>query len=1077
MQTLAIVTYPCLQTVFSWSKKEYAMKCFTAGIIWTFILAVYVHGQTPQWENPRVISSNKEKPHVTMMPYVSVDAAMQGERLESQLCMPVNGTWKFYWSANPEARPAGFFEQGYNDSVWDEIHVPSNWQMKGYGIPLYSNVRYPFEKNPPYIEHEKNSVGSYRKEFNLPESWEQTQVFIHFDGVEAAMYLWVNGIEAGYSQGSRTPAEFNITQYCRPGKNLIAVQVFRWCDGSYLEDQDFWRLSGIFRNVYLYSVPNVHLRDVEIQASLDSDYRDGTINVTASVRNLGTRGLYQPNVECQLFDTEGNRVDNAVLKGHSTYIESGAETIIPFSCTVHEPEQWSAEKPYLYTAVILLRNKDGDILEIVSQKTGFRKVEISRGQLLVNGKPVLLKGVNRHEHDPVSGHYITRESMIRDIRLMKQLNINTVRTCHYPDDPLWYELCDMYGLYVIDEANIESHGMGYHPEHTLANKPEWEEAHLDRIRRMVERDKNHPSVIIWSMGNEAGNGSTFEKAYQWIHTRDPLRPVHHERAGQHWNTDIVCPMYWRVSSIVHYARANQKRPLILCEYAHAMGNAIGNLAEYWEAIEKYDQLQGGSIWDWVDQGILKKDEEGNEFYAYGGDFGDTPNSGNFCINGVVFPDRTLPPKAMEVKKVYQNISVEPVSPAEGKILVKNKSFFTDVNEYKAVWSVTDGLHTIQSGTIKGLSVPPGQSRYFTIPVSTITPVPGKEYWLEVSFELPHDCLWAEKGHEAAWDQMKIDISNPDTSRIVKTSHGIISIEKNEKALRLSGEMFSLTLSTATGIITSYRFEGQELIAQNGICRGPQLNCYRSPTDNNMYLKKDWDKARLKNLKFRADSICVVHKDDEKVTIAVMQDAEGENNCGFSVAAKYDVYADGLVHAAYTVDPRGALPMLPKVGVMMAVDKEMNRCTWYGKGPWETYPDRKQGARTGIFSSLVSDMYVPYIRPQENGNHEDVRWAVFYDKKERGVLFISDETFSMTALLCTPDDLDQAEHTNELSMRNEMYVCLDAAQLGLGNGSCGPGVLDAYKLEPKPMAFGFTIVPVMKAADMQSLVYSTKKRME
>jgi beta-galactosidase len=683
--------------------------------------------ETNDWENPQMIGQNKEPANCTLIPYAALGKAINGVREESVFYKTLNGNWRFHWVSKPSDRPLEFYRPDYDISEWDEIPVPSNWQMYGYGRPIYLNVRYPFKKNPPLIQHDYNPVGSYRTKFEVPACWIQRQIFIHFDGVESAFYLWINGQKVGYSQGSRTPAEFNITEYIQDGKNILAVEVFRWSDGSYLECQDFWRLSGIFRGVYLFSTPSIHIRDFEVNCDLDEEYQDAVLNVTARVRNYSAKAVENTKVEVSLLDAANNPVGSEVLlQGSSVYVSPGAESIVKMKASVRNPLKWSAEKPHLYTVLVKLNNEKGEIIETESCKFGFRKVEIKEGQLLLNGAPILIKGVNRHEHDPDTGHAVSLDSMVKDILLMKQFNINTVRTAHYPDDPQWYELCDQYGIYVIDEANIESHGIGYRPENTLANKPEWKKAHLDRIISMVERDKNHPSVIIWSMGNEAGDGTTFEAASEWIHRRDPSRPVHYERAGRRPHTDIVCPMYSRIGSIVKYAQEKQERPLIMCEYAHAMGNAVGNLKEYWDAIEEYKHLQGGSIWDWVDQGLRKITDDGKEYWAYGGDFGDDPNDGNFCINGLVFPDRKIPPKLWEVKKVYQSVDVEEEDLTQGKIRIQNKYYFTNLNEFEADWTLYEDGKAKQRGSIEQLDVAPGESKVFTLPIEPPELVPGAE---------------------------------------------------------------------------------------------------------------------------------------------------------------------------------------------------------------------------------------------------------------------------------------------------------------------------------------------------------------
>ena len=596
-----------------------------------------IYGQdVPDWENPDVIGRNKEPAHATIVPYTDPVNALPGDRKASPWFKLLNGMWKFNWVPKPADRPLEFSNIDYDVEAWNEIPVPSCWELEGYGTPIYTNITYPFPANPPFIPHDNNPVGSYRRSFTVPRSWLNRETFLVFDGVKSAAYIWINGREVGYTQGSKTPAEFRITDFLQPGRNILAVEVYRWSDGSYLEDQDFWRLSGIFRDVWLFSTPRLHIRDFWAQPKLVREYNDAVLDLSVSVRNYDNADAGNHTVQAMLFDNSGRRMfDNHLEK--SVSVPSGGEVTLEFEQYITEPKLWTAETPDLYTLLVMLKNSRGDVVEVESCRVGFRSSEILNGQLCINGVPIMIKGVDRHEHDPDDGRTITRESMIRDIMLMKQNNINAVRTSHYPNKPIWYDLCDEFGMYLVDEANIESHGMGYDPKKTLGNKPEWQKAHLDRTISMVERDKNHPSVIVWSLGNEAGDGVNFVATSKWIHDSDPSRPVQYERAGLEPHTDIYCPMYARIEQIEEYAKTHSDRPLILCEYAHAMGNSVGNLQDYWDVIYKYPVLQGGFIWDWVDQGLRKTLPDGTEFWAYGGDYGDTPNDGNFCCNGLVFP--------------------------------------------------------------------------------------------------------------------------------------------------------------------------------------------------------------------------------------------------------------------------------------------------------------------------------------------------------------------------------------------------------------------------------------------------------
>ena len=1009
--------------------------------------------QAPDWENPEVFTINTELPHATLMPFPDAASAMEGKREQSPFFRLLNGQWKFSFAETPETRVKDFYRTDFDDHAWKEITVPGNWQLEGYDRPIYTNVTYPFKKNPPFIEHSHDPVGSYRTRFEVPASWNRREVFLHFDGVESAFYLWINGQKVGFSEGSRTPAEFNITKYLQPGENILAAEVYRWSDGSYLEDQDFWRLSGIFRDVYLFSTPTLHLRDFEVTSKLDEFHRDATIQVIAKVSNMGDNPVWDPHVSVEVLDRESHTTI-ARLEGTTRYIAPGSESTMKMRAKVTNPRKWSAEQPNLHTVLLTLKDKAGTILEVEQCRHGFRSVEIRNGQLLVNGRPIYIKGVNRHEHDPDRGHYVSPELMVKDITLMKQYNINAVRTCHYPDTPLWYELCDEYGLYVIDEANIESHGMGYDPDKTLANRPEWKAAHLNRIHRMVERDKNHPSVIIWSMGNEAGDGTTFEAASNWIHHRDPTRVVQYERAGRRPHTDIVCPMYSDISTLVEYGSQKQDRPLIMCEYSHAMGNAVGNLKDYWDVIEKYDHLQGGCIWDWVDQGLRKKDANGREFWAYGGDYGDTPNDGNFCINGLVFPDRTIPPKMHEVKRIYQNVAFEPVDLLKGRISLRNKFFFTNLNEFDIHWVLFEDGASIQSGSLQPVSVEPGQSASIRIPFRKPALVSGAEYWLRVSLHLRKNTLWAKKGHEVAFDQMQIPYTVPAVPSLNVTGLPSLQLEKGADGVVVSGKNFSVSFSSVTGDISSLNYRGREFLNTPG----PAFNAFRAPTDNDGYLLGDWLKAGLDSLSNEMKGIQSEQVSTNVVRVTVSRFAKGKEGMGFNQSIVYTIYGNGWVHVHTSVNPVGALPMLPRVGVQMVLNQALEDYTWYGRGPWENYPDRKTGSPVGLYTSAVTDQYIPYVKPQETGNHSDVEWLALTGQGGSGLIVVGDKPLYATALHYSISDLATANHINELNPRKETYLSLDAKMLGLGNASCGPGVIDAYCLRPGPVEFGFSIRP-------------------
>ena len=1038
-------------------------------MFWIVLIVLFISGSTMKtqaandWENPQVIAINKEAPHATLIPYADKSKAVKGDRYSSKYLYMMNGKWKFNWVPSPDKRPRDFYKKDYDVSKWDDIAVPLNWQLAGYGKPYYVNIPYVFKKQPPKIEHDINSVGSYRREFEIPDGWEERQIYLHFDGVESAFYVWINGEKVGYSEGSRTPAEFNISKYLKRGKNILAVEVYRFSDGSYLECQDFWRLAGIYRNVYLYSTSDVHIRDFEIQTILDDQYKNAELKITAKVDNLGKDDYDDLTVEGVLLDASGKVVvSSEKLQALNEYLPPTAEAIFILKNKVNNPLKWSAEKPNLYTMVLTLKDEDGEILEMESAKVGFRKVEIKNGQLLVNGQPILIKGTNRHEHDPDTGHYVTKESMLQDIFLMKRNNINTVRTSHYPDDPEWYELCDQYGLYLIDEANIESHGMGYKPDETLANKPEWKKAHLDRIMSMVERDKNHPSVIIWSMGNEAGDGTNFQAGSYWIHHRDPSRPVHYERAGMRPHVDIISPMYAKLPYLINYAEKHHDRPLILCEYAHAMGNSLGDFQDYWDVIEKYDVLQGGSIWDWVDQGLRKKTADGREYWAYGGDYGEDKSDYNFCINGIVLPDRGETPKLDEVKKVYQNAGFKNIDADKGLIEVKNKFFFTNLNEFTPHWVLYENGTAIQQGVLKALDIAPQAAKELQIPFKPFNKTAGNEYFIEIDLRLSEDTPWAKKGYVVAREQFELT-NNPAVPVVDLSSFPALKTDDNGSSLIVSGKDFKVTFDKKSGILTSYRFKGTELIKEGFI-----PNFWRAPTDNDFGNRMQkrcavWEKASSKR-KLKTFKVEKISDKAVKISLSYSLPAEAIFQISFTVLGNGEIKIDNFLM------PFGDdLPELPRLGMTMEMPAGFEKLTFYGRGPQENYWDRKTGAFVGLYQSTVDEQYVPYISPQENGYKTDVRWFALQNDKGTGLMFAADSLICFSALHYTIDDLSQkkrgSKHTTDLKKKDFASLNIDYGQTGVGgDNSWGARPLAKYTLWPKKYKYSFRLIPINKNVD-------------
>ena len=1052
----------------------------------------------PDWENEQILHLNTEAPRATFVPFATVAEALHGDNSSSPFCFSLNGPWRFHWAPNPELRPTNFFETNFDASTWTDIAVPSNWETKGYGVPIYLGSGYPFKIDPPRVTStpptnwtafaQRDPVGSYRKAVELPKNWDGRRVFIHFDGVDSAFYLWVNGVRVGLSKDSRTPAEFDLTDFVKPGTNHIAVEVYRWSDGSYLEDQDMWRLSGIYRGVYLYSTAAARIRDFAVRTELDGDYRDAMlqINVALAAKNLS---LSNWTVRALLFDSENQPVFTNALSHDAAEIlnpefsakildarmpQRGPPKFAWLVGKIKNPAKWTAETPNLYMLVLTLNDENGKVIEADSCQVGFRKIEIRDGKLLVNGQPIRLRGVNRHEIDPDTGHALSTDRMIEDITLMKQANINAVRTCHYPDDPRWYELCDRYGLYVLDEANICTHGL----RGSLANDPRWTGAFLDRAQRMAERDKNHPSVIIWSMANESGYGPNFAAISGWLHEFDPTRPVHYEGAQNDTDApntvDIIGRFYPRLTTEV-YAKAddpwnlrwdklleiaqrtNDHRPVLATEYAHAMGNSIGNLQEYWDEIYSNPRMLGGFIWEWCDQGLRHAAADGQTFIAQGGDFGDVPNHGGFCIKGLVSADREVFPKYWEVKKVYQPVTIEPWNLKPGKVAVKitNRNSFLNLNEYELRWLVTGSNgQTIQSGVLKPVDCAPGKSCLTSVPVAHVPAVKsGEKIWLRISLHTRSNSAFSKSGWEIAWQQLPLVVP---TSR-EKAAHQPIKAPRLKfvqtgDGVEILGTNFSIKFSRTAGTLTALNFDGHELLfSDTNQSGGPVFQWFRAPTDNDKgfghWLARDWREADLINLARSMDSFEVTSlKSDEIIikTVATSRVPAG----GCSVTTVWTVHGDGTLDLDNQFAPFGTLPLLPRIGIVLQLSEKLETIQWSGRGPWENYPDRKASADLGVWNSTVTGQYVPYVRPQDNGNKEEANWVKLTDANGNGMKIIARENpFSFSALHYSAVDLAGTRHSFDLKPRPQVFLSLDAAMSGLGNSSCGPGVLQRYAVSP------------------------------
>jgi beta-galactosidase len=1016
------------------------------------------------WENPSVVERNKEPAHCTYIPFSDLRAAVKNDPQSSPFLISLNGIWKFNWVRKPSDRPHDFYREKFDVSHWDDIAVPGNWELQGFGTPIYTNTDYPFPADPPHIPHDYNPVGSYRRDFDVPDEWKDRQIFLHFGGVKSAMYVWINGKKVGYSQGSKTPAEFNITKYIRAGKNVLAVEVYRWSDGSYLEDQDYWKVSGMERGVFLYSTPQVMVRDFFAHGDLTADYNNGIFRATVSLKNYLKKKVEGYMLSVDLLDEAGESVWTTTVT-KEVALQRNEEKDFKFELPVNDPLKWTAETPHLYTLLVALKNSGETVTEAVSCKIGFRKVEIKDGQLRINGIPIHIKGVNRHEHEPETCRVVSEEYMRKDIQLMKKFNINAVRTSHYPNVPRWYDLCDQYGLYVVDEANIESHGMGYRPDRTLGNNPDWKLAHLERTIRMVERDKNHPSVIIWSLGNEAGDGVNFGATYNWIKERDPSRPVQYERAEEGPHTDIVCPMYRQIHHLKEYAGRKQARPYILCEYAHAMGNSVGNLQDYWDVIEAYYQLQGGFIWDWVDQGLLETTKEGEEFFAYGGDYGppDTPSDRNFCINGLVAPDRIPHPHFYEVKKVYQNIKVSPVNLSLGEIEILNKHDFLNLDAFDMHWAVSADGKQIAGDTLSMPDIMPRQSQSFKLPLPEIDPEPGVEYFLRVSFATKKKTDLIPEGHEAAWDQFKLPEYKP-AQQIDPSAFPNLEISEEEDFIKITGKKVSVRFRRETGTIDSIVYKGKELIKT-----GLSPNFWRAPTDNDfgsrMQIRQGiWRDAGDRQTIERVDA---VHIDPKRVQVDVSAYIPAG---GSRFQTTYTIYGSGdIVVACRFLPGSQALPNIPRIGMKMTLPVDFDEITWFGRGPHENYWDRKTGAAVSLYQGKVMDLYHPYIRPQENGNRTDVRWTALTNSEGFGLLAVGMPHLSISAHHFLDEDFDPGDqktqrHTYHIKRRDLVLLKLDYKQMGVGGDtSWGDRAKphEEYSLPVKEYAYSFRLRPFSK----------------
>lgn len=1017
------------------------------------------YAQNNEWENPQIVDRGKEEGRSSFLLFSNETELKANNPQKSALYQSLNGSWKFNIVQNPSQRPTDFYATNLNDADWKNIQVPSNWELQGYDIPIYTNVTYPFPKNPPFIGGDYNPVATYRRTFTVADSWNDKEIILHFGSISGYARVFLNGKEVGMTKASKTPAEFNITSFLKKGENLIAVQVFRWHDGSYLEDQDFWRLSGIERDVYLQAMPKTTVWDYFVKSDLDNQYKNGIFNLDVTLKHFENNKIKNPSVKVELFDKEGKTVYSESKKVNAK------EQKISFSGTIENVKQWNAETPNLYRYTITLLDNKGKTLGIVSKRTGFRKVEIKDAQLVVNGKAVMVKGVNIHEHDDVNGHVPNKELMLKDLQLMKEFNINAIRMSHYPHDTYLYDLCDEYGFYVVDEANIETHGMGAelqgrfdktkHP----AYLPEWAPAHLDRIKRMFAFDKNHPSVIIWSLGNECGNGPVFYDAYDWLKQVDSTRPVQFEQAGENRNTDIVAPMYPGIKSMKNYAESDKTRPYIMCEYSHAMGNSNGNFQEYWDIINSSKHMQGGFIWDWVDQGIKTKNEKGVTFWAYGGDLGGEKmhNDENFCANGLVSANRIPHPGLFEVKKVYQNIQFQFAN--ETEVLITNHFNFTDLSNFTFKWQLVKDGSITKTGEFD-LNANPGETKKTTLDFGIIDE--SSEYFLNVFAVSKYNEALVAKGHEVARAQFKVGKGNYFTKNAVADNKAKLKHSVKNNVLFFETEDIAGEFDLKKGEIQKYNVKNSDQVV---FADFPTPYFWRAPTDN------DFGSGMQKKL--------VIWKEASKNPTVVSVNLDKNTKEGLLVKVVYKlaqadvpytleylIQNNGSIKVTAAIDMTGKdLPELPRFGMRLKLNGAFENLDYYGRGPWENYSDRNSASFVGEYSDKVINQYTrTYIRPQEAGYKTDVRWLTLKNNKGQGIKMEGLQTLGFSALNIPTEDLDPGKtkaqrHPSDLDLdsKEAVYLHLDYKQRGLGgDDSWGRLPHDPYRLLDKQYSYSYII---------------------
>ncbi|NQX42055.1 beta-galactosidase [Pedobacter steynii] len=1049
-------------------------KLFTSLSLLLASSAVMSQQLPAELQTPEVVSVNRMPMRASAFAYESKTMAAKREKEKSEYFMTLNGQWRFNWVQDPRKRPEEFYKTTFDDTKWDNFKVPANWETNGYGLPIYVNQPYEFagrkntgsRMNPPFdIPEDNNPVGSYRKKFNLPQNWDGRQVFIHLGAVKSAFFIWVNGKKVGYSEDSKLAAEFDITKYVKAGENLVALQVYRWSDGSYLECQDMWRISGIERDVYLYATPKLDVRDFKAIATLDKSYKNGLLSLDAEINSYRIdrkTNHSKPDtfaVELELIDPKGKSVYKDETKGVKTVL-GNYKSKVKFNTEVGDVAAWTAETPNLYTLFITLKNKKGEVIEVIPQRIGFRTIELVNNNFLVNGKRVFFKGVNRHEHNATQGHTLTRADMRKDMEMMKKLNVNSVRHSHYPPDPYWMELCDEYGLYVIDEANIESHGRYYDLDYTFGNDKQWRIPHLERIQRMYERDKNHSSVVTWSLGNEAGNGRNFYEAYDWLKAND-IRPVQYERAEEDYNTDMIVPQYPDPNWLKEYANSKPDRPLIMSEFAHIMGNSLGNFKEYWDVIESQPNLQGGYIWEWIDQAIDTV-KNGKRINAYGGDF---PLSGpvnedfsdnNFSVKGVVTNHRGMTPMAVEVKKIYQYIKTK--YEGNNTIKINNSYFFKGLDNVKLNWELLENGKIVEKGTQNLPVIEARTEKELSLAIKTKAKA-GAEYFLNVYYDLKVAEPFLPAGYTISTEQF-VWSGAPKASAFA-AANGKLTMEKPSGKAVVKGSDFSVAFDLEKGLMTGYTLKGSQLLSE-----GPQPGFWRASTDNDIGAGFNSSLRKWRN----------AYSEGKLISADVQAAASGEVIATFK---KELINGEATVEQTFTIRPdgivkvdnrftaiKGKYPLMQRIGNDLQLNAALSKINFYGRGPGENYWDRKTASFVGLYNQTIDEQYFPYARPQESGNKTDVRWVNFTDKKGKGLSFgMADSLLSFSALPYSLDDLDpevekKQYHSGELIKRDRIYMHLDLVQSGLqGMDSWGAMPLKEYRVPFAAHQYSYWIKPI------------------